>query len=635
MGRPPSHGGPSFRFNPTEVVEMEGILQAHNTNMPSREILVSLAEKFSTSAERSGKVVVQMKQVWNWFQNRRYALRAKAPKVPEKLGLSPVPRDDLAAVRNVPQAPQHISVSPAIVRSVPQVPQPLPAPSVQNAGKNGSDNSQMEFEAKSARDGAWYDVATFISHKSVETMDPEVLVRFAGFGPEEDEWVNVRKHVRQRSLPCESSECVAVLPGDLILCFQEGKEQALYFDAHVLDAQRRRHDVRGCRCRFLVRYDHDQSEEIVPLRKICRRPETDYRLQQLHAESACMNQNNAGSQPHTGTTLKVYPSAEATQKQLKAEAPAEVKEQLHKAEGRTNTGPAALPISHANISTITTVMPNAHANITSAAAVTPAAHSASVATTTAPIAQPSISGTNVSVPTNPTPVSHSNVSKTTVSIDAATTPVAHSNISGATVSATALVANSSISGASSSVVITTTPAENSNVSGANVSASAPVSNSSISRASSSVVTTATPVENSNVSGAPVSTATPVANPYISVGTSSAVMTTTPGENSNVCGAATTRSVTNSNEIGVANPVTTTTMNPVANSNFSGAPGLAPVAHSDVSPDAESKFLAENVSETGATHSVENTTTPVTSSATTDTATTIMVEGSSNENTVQG
>ena len=42
--------------------------------------------------------------------------------------------------------------------------------------------------------------------------------------------------------------------------YQEGKEQALYFDAHVLDAQRRRHDVRGCRCRFLVRYDHDQSE---------------------------------------------------------------------------------------------------------------------------------------------------------------------------------------------------------------------------------------------------------------------------------------------------------------------------------------------------------------------------------------
>jgi hypothetical protein len=45
-------------------------------------------------------------------------------------------------------------------------------------------------------------------------------VRFAGFGSEEDEWINVKKNVRPRSLPCESSECVAVLPGDLILCFQ-------------------------------------------------------------------------------------------------------------------------------------------------------------------------------------------------------------------------------------------------------------------------------------------------------------------------------------------------------------------------------------------------------------------------------
>uniref|UniRef100_A0A453RGS0 SAWADEE domain-containing protein n=1 Tax=Aegilops tauschii subsp. strangulata TaxID=200361 RepID=A0A453RGS0_AEGTS len=48
----------------------------------------------------------------------------------------------------------------------------------------------------------------------------EVKVRFSGFGPEEDEWINVRKCVRLRSLPCESAECVAVLPGDLILCFQ-------------------------------------------------------------------------------------------------------------------------------------------------------------------------------------------------------------------------------------------------------------------------------------------------------------------------------------------------------------------------------------------------------------------------------
>ncbi|KAG1355456.1 protein SAWADEE HOMEODOMAIN [Cocos nucifera] len=261
MGRPPHGGGPVFRFTHNEVVEMDMCLQEVNNAIPAREVICALAEKFSKSAERAGKIAVQPKQVWNWFQNRRYAQRAKLGKAPGKLSISPMPRDESLSFRNV------AAVS---------------APS----GRNSMDTPQVEFEAKSARDGAWYDVAAFLSHRMFETGDPEVRVRFSGFGVEEDEWVNVRRCVRQRSLPCEAAECVAVLPGDLILCFQEGKEQALYFDAHVLDAQRRRHDIRGCRCRFLVRYDHDQSEEIVPLRKVCRRPETDYRLQLLQASKA-------------------------------------------------------------------------------------------------------------------------------------------------------------------------------------------------------------------------------------------------------------------------------------------------------------------------------------------------------------
>ncbi|GER53450.1 sequence-specific DNA binding transcription factors [Striga asiatica] len=334
MGRPPTNGGPSFRFNPVEVGEMEATLQAHNYQVPSREILEALAHRFSTSTDRAGKVEVSSKQVWNWFQNRRYALRAKAAKasVPEPGTVVSV--HDQTTVRTLHQAPTQpqtpiqsrppISQSPqpqlvpsTTMRSMHRIPQTVPAPSTaQIAGRSASENAQMEFEAKSARDGAWYDVASFLSHRSVETGHPDALVRFAGFGPEEDEWVNIRKHVRQRSLPCESSECVAVLPGDLILCFQEGKEQALYFDAHVLDAQRRRHDVRGCRCRFLVRYDHDQSEEIVPLRKICRRPETDYRLHQLHANS----QKAVIDGLKVGNTLKVEaPGLPTPQKQLKPE----------------------------------------------------------------------------------------------------------------------------------------------------------------------------------------------------------------------------------------------------------------------------------------------------------------------------
>ncbi|KAI4388278.1 hypothetical protein MLD38_000620 [Melastoma candidum] len=295
MGRPHGSGAPAFRFNLPEVTEMEAILKDNHNSMPPREVIVGLAEKFSQSAERKGKFVVQWKQVWNWFQNKRYANRTKASaRVPTKLTVSPMIMNETTPVRDVPQ-------SMAIPMST-----PVPTPPARGA----SDAPQVEFEAKSARDGAWYDVSTFLSHRNLDTEDPEVLVRFSGFGVEEDEWVNIRKHVRQRSLPCEASECVAVLPGDLILCFQEGKEQALYFDAHVLDAQRRRHDVRGCRCRFLVRYDHDESEEIVPLRKVCRRPETDYRLQQLYAanNSAAAGVRKAGKDP----SLVNKPSVEAT-----------------------------------------------------------------------------------------------------------------------------------------------------------------------------------------------------------------------------------------------------------------------------------------------------------------------------------
>ncbi|RVX04026.1 Protein SAWADEE homeodomain-like 2 [Vitis vinifera] len=233
----------------------------------------------------------------------------------------------------------------------------LPVP---NAGKSApSDSSQMEFEAKSARDGAWYDVAAFLSHRYLDTSDPDVLVRFAGFGPEEDEWVNVKRNVRQRSLPCESSECVVVIPGDLILCFQEGKEQALYYDAHVLDAQRRRHDVRGCRCRFLVRYDHDQSEvlpldvvlawifkilsssflwlrflEIVPLRKVCRRPETDYRLQQLHASNESGSVDQQKPEPSYGGSIsRIFPT------------PPEMMQKLHVAVDIAGAGSVVKPPS--------------------------------------------------------------------------------------------------------------------------------------------------------------------------------------------------------------------------------------------------------------------------------------------------
>ncbi|KAL6996428.1 Protein SAWADEE HOMEODOMAIN-like 2, partial [Sarracenia purpurea var. burkii] len=100
----------------------------------------------------------------------------------------------------------------------------------------------------------------------------EVRVRFAGFGFEEDEWVNVKRGVRDRSIPLEPSECDQVKVGDLVLCFRETDDHAIYRDAHILEIQRRLHDIRGCRCIFVVRYVYDKAMEKVQLNKICCRP---------------------------------------------------------------------------------------------------------------------------------------------------------------------------------------------------------------------------------------------------------------------------------------------------------------------------------------------------------------------------
>ncbi|VAI63972.1 unnamed protein product [Triticum turgidum subsp. durum] len=177
-----------FRFTHAEVAKMEEVLNEIDA-MPKRPVIQGLIDHFNASPDRSGngKVPVQYNQVRNWFHNRRSAQSQRA----RKMMLTPVDEE-------------HHPVAGSYF------------------GNISSDGGQVQFEAKSARNGAWYDVAAFLSHRFTETRDPE------------------------------------------------GK--ARYFDAQILQVQRRRHDVRGCRCRFLVCYDHDHSEECVSLSKVCRRP---------------------------------------------------------------------------------------------------------------------------------------------------------------------------------------------------------------------------------------------------------------------------------------------------------------------------------------------------------------------------
>ncbi|CAN1168362.1 Protein SAWADEE HOMEODOMAIN HOMOLOG 1, partial [Linum perenne] len=135
-----------------------------------------------------------------------------------------------------------------------------------------ADLSDLIYEAKSTRDNAWYDVGTFLTYRVLSTGHLEVKVRFAGFDYGHDEWVNLKTCVRERSIPLVHSECHKVRVGDLVLCYREKYEQALYYDAHVVEIRRQKHDADCCECIFVVRYDLDDVQDKVGVDWICCRP---------------------------------------------------------------------------------------------------------------------------------------------------------------------------------------------------------------------------------------------------------------------------------------------------------------------------------------------------------------------------
>ncbi|KAF6170235.1 hypothetical protein GIB67_020493, partial [Kingdonia uniflora] len=56
-------------------------------------------------------------EVWNWFQNKRYATKSKLVKSPDKLSVSPLPQDDSVPMRNAPHfvpgpVPMHVPALP-------------------------------------------------------------------------------------------------------------------------------------------------------------------------------------------------------------------------------------------------------------------------------------------------------------------------------------------------------------------------------------------------------------------------------------------------------------------------------------------------------------------------------------------
>ncbi|XP_073287687.1 protein SAWADEE HOMEODOMAIN HOMOLOG 1-like isoform X2 [Primulina huaijiensis] len=235
---------PFSGFTKAELARMEQFLYESKEQSLDEGCYKKLARVFNRSSGRAGKPLLKWTEVQSWFQKNQQKRSSR--------------ETSLVAAKRPPADPEAHSSHKAPEN--PKMPE----------GEKDQELSRLEFEARSSKDGAWYDVNTFLAHRFLSSGDIEVRVRYVGFGAEEDEWVNTRTAVRLRSIPLEHSECHKVKVGDLV----ERQDQARYYDAHIVEIQRRLHDIRGCRCLFLIKYDHDNSEEKVRLRRLCYRPNT-------------------------------------------------------------------------------------------------------------------------------------------------------------------------------------------------------------------------------------------------------------------------------------------------------------------------------------------------------------------------
>lgn len=232
-------------FTLAEVREMESIYKEIGDESLDQEFCQQLATSFSGSSHRLGKSTITWEQVHTWFHEKESLSNPELTTSPLALKLFV----DLSG----PSFPNFIP----------------PSFKKRSSGDRVKDLTELAYEARSSRDFAWYDVASFLSYRVLTTGEVEARVRFAGFSNKDDEWVDVRNAVRERSVPLEPSECDRIKVGDMVMCFREREYEAVYRDAHVMDIQRQSHDNTSCTCLFVIRFYHDDSEEHVSLGRMC------------------------------------------------------------------------------------------------------------------------------------------------------------------------------------------------------------------------------------------------------------------------------------------------------------------------------------------------------------------------------
>ncbi|XP_058192543.1 protein SAWADEE HOMEODOMAIN HOMOLOG 1 [Rhododendron vialii] len=234
-------------FTLKEIIAMERLFKDVGEKSLSQEFCQELVDSFSRSKHRTGKPAIQWEQVQSWFQDKQKQIAAKVFTSPVAIKEFNQPSDWALRI-NVPERLR------------------------KTKAERVAGLSELAFEAKSFKDFAWYDVAAFLNYRVIHTGELEVRVRFSGFSYDQDEWVNVKRGVRERSIPLEPSECHRVKVGDPVLCFRETDVRAIYCDAYIVEIQRSTHETPDCPCKFVVRYTYDNAEAKVPLSSLCCRP---------------------------------------------------------------------------------------------------------------------------------------------------------------------------------------------------------------------------------------------------------------------------------------------------------------------------------------------------------------------------
>ncbi|KAK8348840.1 hypothetical protein V6Z12_A06G105600 [Gossypium hirsutum] len=138
-------------FTKPEIKKMEKFLMKSRELLLSKEFCKKMARNFSSSAGRAGKPIIKWTKVQSWFLAR---LQESASKVPSLTDTSKTESriSETCPLDDGPQIPQILKV-----------------------GEKIPDLSGLEFEARSSKDGAWYDVDTFLTQRHLGSGEPFLL----------------------------------------------------------------------------------------------------------------------------------------------------------------------------------------------------------------------------------------------------------------------------------------------------------------------------------------------------------------------------------------------------------------------------------------------------------------------------